>query len=65
MESNHHLQVRSLESYPLNERPINTKMVDRERIELSISGCKPDVFPLALTALNLVLHRGYDPLWPP
>ena len=25
-------------------------MVDRERIELSISGCKPDVFPLALTA---------------
>ena len=26
------------------------KMVDRERIELSISGCKPDVFPLALTA---------------
>jgi hypothetical protein len=24
--------------------------VDRERIELSISGCKPDVFPLALTA---------------
>ena len=27
-------------------------MVDRERIELSISGCKPDVFPLALTARN-------------
>jgi hypothetical protein len=25
-------------------------LVDRERIELSISGCKPDVFPLALTA---------------
>ena len=25
-------------------------MVDRERIELSISGCKPDVFLLALTA---------------
>ena len=28
-------------------------MVDRERIELSISGCKPDVFPLALTALKI------------
>jgi hypothetical protein len=28
-------------------------MVDRERIELSISGCKPDVFPLALTAPKL------------
>ena len=25
-------------------------MVEVERIELSISGCKPDVFPLALTA---------------
>ena len=25
-------------------------LVDRERVELSISGCKPDVFPLALTA---------------
>jgi hypothetical protein len=27
--------------------------VDRERIELSIFGCKPNVFPLALTAQNL------------
>ena len=31
-------------------------LVDRERIELSISGCKPDVFPLALTAQNTGLR---------
>ena len=31
-------------------RGIKLFMVDRERIELSIPGCKPDVFPLALTA---------------
>ena len=29
---------------------VGRNLVDRERIELSISGCKPDVFPLALTA---------------
>jgi len=32
--------------------------VDRERIELSISGCKPDVFPLALTA-----HETWYSVW--
>lgn len=31
-------------------------LVDRERIELSISGCKPDVFPLALTAQIILKH---------
>ena len=29
---------------------MNYNMERSERIELSISGCKPDVFPLALTA---------------
>jgi hypothetical protein len=38
--------------------------VDRERIELSISGCKPDVFPLALTARNLVGCTGIEPVVP-
>jgi len=33
---------------PLHNIP--TKLVDRKRIELLISGCKPDVLPLALTA---------------
>ena len=33
---------------PLHNVPI--KLVDRKRIELLISGCKPDVLPLALTA---------------
>jgi hypothetical protein len=41
-------------------------LVDRERIELSISGCKPDVFPLALTAQILessdIAHRHLQPL---
>ena len=39
-------------------------LVDRERIELSISGCKPDVFPLALTAqiiLKQTNPRSFEP----
>ena len=33
-----------------------------ERIELSISGCKPDVFPLALHPHNTVApEAGHDP----
>ena len=40
-------------------------LVDRERIELSISGCKPDVFPLALTALKTLVSLVRFELTPP
>ena len=37
-------------------------LVENERIELSISGCKPDVFPLALIPRNtLVPLDGIEP----
>ena len=36
-------------------------MVEMERIELSISGCKPDVFPLALHPQKLVRVAGIEP----
>ena len=34
--------------------PLKPSLVEMERIELSISGCKPDVFPLALHPLIVV-----------
>jgi hypothetical protein len=36
-------------------------MVEMERIELSISGCKPDVFPLALHPHKLAPEAGIEP----
>ncbi len=44
---------------PLHNVP--TKLVDRKRIELLISGCKPDVLPLALTARKMVETDGFEP----
>ena len=40
------------------------KLVEDERIELSISGCKPDVFPLALIPQNLAPKGGIEPPTP-
>ena len=37
------------------------KMVEDERIELSISGCKPDVFPLALIPQYMAPVAGLEP----
>lgn len=39
--------------------------MEAERIELSIFGCKPNVFPLALRPRNFLVHgEGLEPPYP-
>ena len=39
---------------------LHYRMVEMERIELSISGCKPDVFPLALHPHNVLCSEPWN-----